>query len=159
MIRKMLNICCLLGLVGLVTVGCSTMSESNIRDLNRMADNSVAKMVLEQPGLQAELGVSAGSVAFEWSGSIVPMVGNRGDGMLIDPSSDERTPIRITDLEIDGAQGLGGFTGVMLIRDVASFRLAKTEGLTLENSGTLYIYVQGEPSAAYAVKRITIALK
>ena len=112
-----MNICCLLSLSGLLSGGCSTMTETKVRDLNRMADNTVAKMVLEQSGLQAELGAAAGYIVFEWSTSGVPVVGKRGAGILIEQSSNERSPVRVTTLEIKGAQGVEGYTGVMVIHD------------------------------------------
>lgn len=121
-----------------------------------MADNAVAKMVLEQPGLQAALGAAAGAIAFEWSASGIPIVGKRGVGVLMESSGSERTPVIITQLEINGAQGLGSYIGVLTIKDSESFQRAKTERLSMENAGTIYIYVKGEASASYAVKRITI---
>ncbi|MDF7798429.1 hypothetical protein P4C99_03095 [Pontiellaceae bacterium B1224] len=159
MIRKLLKICYVLALVGLLSTGCSTVNETKMRELNRMADNAVAKIVFEQPGVQAELGAAAGSAVFEWSNSGVPMIGKHGEGVLIDPSSNERAPVRITNLEINGAHGVPAYTCLMLIQDAELFQRAKTAGLSLENAGTLYIYVKGEPSASYAVKRITIEPK
>lgn len=154
--QKRMTVCGLLSLIGLLSAGCSTVAETKTRELNRMADNTLAKMVLEQPGLQAELGAAAAAIVFEWSASGVPMVGTRGVGMLIETSSNERTPIRITKLEIKGARGIGGYFGLLVIHDDESAELAKTVALSLENRGTLYIYVKGEPSAAYPLKNITI---
>lgn len=154
--RKLLNHAGLLSAAILFLSGCANMSETKMRDLNRMADSAFAKVVLEQPGLQAEIGISAGYMVIERSGSAVPMVGKRGVGVLVDQINNERSFIRITKLEVDGAWGVGDYTGVMAIRDAQSLKKAKAEGLTKENSGTIYIFVKGESSAAYPVKIISM---
>lgn len=156
---KQIHVRCLVGLGALLIAGCSTMNETKERELNRMADNALAKIVFEQPGLQGELGRAVGYMGFEWSSSEVPMVGKRGAGVLVDQASGERTVIRISALEIKGAQGIGDYIGVMLMNDVETFQLAKTEGLSLENQGTIYIYVKGEDSAVYPVKHMSFEPK
>jgi hypothetical protein len=156
---KLLKSGLLSGAALFLLAGCSTMSETKVRDLNRMADSTLAKVVLEQPGLQAELGISPGYMVIERFGSGIPMVGKQGTGVLVDQSSEERSFVTITQLEVDGAWGVGDYTGVMAIKDAEILKRMKTESLTLENSGTIYIYVKGESSAAYSVKNISMEPK
>jgi hypothetical protein len=137
--------------------GCSTLGKTRTRDLNRMADNAVAKVVLEHPGVQAAMGISAGYIAIERSGSGIPMIGKRGVGVLVDRSNEERSYIRVSKLEVDGAWGVGDYFGFMLIKDAAQLKKAQTEGLRLDNAGTIFIYVKGESSAAYPIKVIELA--
>ncbi|MDF7826139.1 hypothetical protein P4B35_19060 [Pontiellaceae bacterium B12227] len=157
--RKILNSAGLLSAAILFQTGCTSMSETRKRDLNRTADSALTKVVLEQPGLQAEIGISAGYLVIERSGSGIPMVGKRGVGVLVDQINNERSFVTITKLEVDGAWGVGDYTGVMSIRDAQSLKRAKAEGLTLENKGTIFIYVKGESSAAYPVKIISMEPK
>ena len=138
----------------LLVTGCSTLTDSKKKELNRMADSTVAKVVLEQSGLQAEMSISAGYIAIERSGSGIPMVGKRGKGVLVNQITGKRSFINVTHLEVDGAWGVGDYNGVMVIRDKKSVDQAETVGLTLENTGTIYIYVAGEGSAVYPVKII-----
>jgi hypothetical protein len=145
----------LLGVVGILS-GCSTLNATKEHDLNRLADRALAKMVLAFPGLQSELGISQGYLVVQRSGSWIPMVGKKGTGVLTRNGSASRSYFRLEKLEVKGAWGVGDYTGLMMIPRTVDLTKVITEGLTLENSGTLYIYARGEQPAAYSIKDIEI---
>lgn len=140
----------------LLVSGCSTMSDSKQKKWNRMADRTLAKVVLAYPGLQAELGMASGYLALARSGSGIPMVGKRGSGVLTAVFSGERSYVRITELEVDGAWGVGDYSGLMMIHDPKAFEQARSAGLEWENKGTIYIFSEGESIAAYTIRKIRI---
>jgi len=138
-----------------VLSGCSTMNATKQRELNRAADRTLAKMVLEFPGLQSELGSSPGYLVVQRSGSWIPTVGKKGTGVLTGNGSGARSYYRIDRLEVKGAWGVGDYTGLMIVPRTVDLSKVTSEGLTLEDRGTLYMYAEGERPAAYPIEVIS----
>jgi hypothetical protein len=132
------------------------MNETKQRDLDRAADRTLAKMVLEFPGLQSELGISSGYLVLQRSGSWVPTVGKKGTGVLTSNGSDTRSYFRVEQLVVKGAWGVGDYTGLMILPRTVDLAKVTEEGLKLENSGTLYIYATDERPAAYPIEKFTM---
>ncbi|MDF7808770.1 hypothetical protein P4E94_15080 [Pontiellaceae bacterium B12219] len=139
-----------------VFTGCTTLNDATLRELDRTADKALAKMVLAFPGLQSELGLSQGYLVLQRSGSWVPTVGKKGYGILTGKSSGAHSYFRIEQVELNGAWGVGDYTGLMVLPQTVELDQVIAEGLTLENSGTLYIYAEDEHPAAYSIKIISM---
>lgn len=149
--------CC--ALLVLPMVGCDTIRREQEREMNHTVDSTVAKMVLEHSALQSRLSYAPGYLVIKRSGSGIPMVGRRGIGVVTDSKSQQRTNIRLLELEIDGGWGVGDFTGLYLFQSPEDLQQASTNRWSAENAGEIFVSADGRPSTAYAVKRISIEKK
>jgi len=140
----------------LLLSGCATLQQEQIRDLDRMADRTMAKLTLEFSGLQAELSASAGYLVLERSGSGIPLAGKKRYGVLVDNRSDQRVYVRVKTLEIDGGWGVGDYTGLFIIKDKTDFEQAARRGWTSETPGRIYVYAGREKPTSYPIKQIAV---
>jgi hypothetical protein len=143
-------------LVLTVPTGCATIGREQEREMNRMADSALAEMVLAYPGLQSQLGASPGYLVVERSGSGLPLVAKRGKGSLTDLKSGERVAVRMLELEIDGAWGVGDYTAVYVFQNAEDFDTAFDGSWTAESVGSVYVRAGREPVAVYTIKKIRI---
>ena len=125
--HNLLNLAVTLGL-SLHLAGCATIGREKEREMNRLADSTVAEMALAYPGLQSRLSSAAGYLVVERSGSGLPMVGRRGKGSLTDLDSGERMGVRLMELEIDGGWGVGDYTALYIFHNREEFGRAVAGG-------------------------------
>ena len=157
-VKKLLNT--VLGLVvSSLLFGCATVKRESEKELKHLADHTLAGMVLEHQGLQAAVGMSAGYLVVERSGSGIPMIGKRGRGVLTNIKTNERVEVRVLELEIDGGWGVGDYLGLYLFKAKDDFEQAFTGSWSAANAGTMFVTADGNASAEYEVKSIKLELR
>jgi len=134
------------GLVSLILIslaGCDTIGREQEREMNHTAVHAMAGMVLDIPGLQSRVNMCPGYLVVERSGSGIPMVGKRGKGVLTNSKTGERVSVKVTEVEVDGAWGVGDYTGLYLFQSLEDFQQAFTNTWQAE-TGSIYVKVDRE---------------
>lgn len=147
-----------MAIVGLF-FGCATIQRQSEKDLKHLADHTLAGIVLERQGFQAMVGMSVGYLVVERSGSAIPIVGKRDRGVLTDLKTNERVEVRVTELEIDGAWGVGDYLGLYLFNSKENFEQAFKGTWSATNAGSIFITADGNASAEYEVKSMKLELR
>ncbi|MDZ8119260.1 hypothetical protein [Pontiella agarivorans] len=137
--------------------GCATIGREQDRAMNHAADHTLAGMLLEHQELQSKLSLAPGYLVVERSGSGIPMFGKRGKGIMTDTKTGDRVAVRLLELEIDGAWGLGDYSGLYLFRSKEDFEQAMSGQWSAEDAGTIFVTAGGQASVEYIVEKITIA--
>lgn len=142
----------------LALVGCDTIGREQEREMNHAAVHALAGMVLDIPGLQSRVNMCPGYLVVERSGSGIPMVGKRGKGVLTNSKTGARLSVRVSEIEVDGAWGVGDYTGLYLFQSLEEFQQAFANDWHTE-SGSIYVKVGRERAVEYQLKRISTQLR
>jgi hypothetical protein len=99
--------------------GCGTIpvgERAKVRaDLNRLAEQTIARMVAEDPSLQTALDEAIGYMAGQVSGTKVPIVGyGHGTALLYDAENDSRTYVDINGYDLGAGLGTGQYGFLVL---------------------------------------------
>lgn len=150
--------------VGLVLmvflVGCSTVSDSRLAELDRIADQTMGRLVLERAGLQGELNASAGFVVAEIDRTVMPS-GNPipVNGVLVRTKDGARCFVKVSRIRFDGAEGAKKVTAVVILPDSSLVETAMNKGLEVgppDGVGRVFVCADGKRFAVYHLKSARI---
>ncbi|QBG46019.1 hypothetical protein EGM51_00800 [Verrucomicrobia bacterium S94] len=142
--------------VAAVLTGCAMIGREHDLAMNHTADHTLAGMILEHQDLQSRLGMAPGYLIVERSGSLFSKFGKRGRGILTNTKTDERIPVRLNELEIDGGWGLGDYIGLYLFQSKEALDEARKGAWSAgKDAGTIFVRADEGRSVEYAVLKIS----
>jgi hypothetical protein len=152
--------------------GCSTLGADRRAELDRMADQALAKLVQENPGLQGRLNRGPGYLVIDWNEGSLPLISrSRGRGVVVDRSEGARTYVKVDRLDLGGGRGFSSFKVLLIFSDPVHLQKARSGSWVhpaatagAEESGRLrqetgyaaYVYSEGGASATYTLDAIRL---
>lgn len=124
--------------------GCSTMTteekDAKRKGLDLMAEDTVAKLIEQDPKIQQELDASPGYFVADMKLTKVPVVGaGGGEGVLIDKASGKNTYLTVGRFDVGGGWGVRAYK-VLLI--------AKTQEMLEDIESGVWEFQAGAEAAA-----------
>ena len=101
--------------------GCSTMTteekEAKRKQLDAIAENTVVKLVEQNPKIQQELDDSPGYFVADMKLTKVPIVGaGGGEGVLIDKKSGQHTYLTVGRFDLGGGWGVRAYKALLIAK-------------------------------------------